>query len=47
MPSVNFKTMTDDGPKEMSSNEVFAGKVVFFAVPELLHGLFHDHLPGL
>ena len=48
VPSVNFKTMTDDGPKEISSNEVFAGKkVVFFAVPgAFTPGCSMTHLPG-
>ena len=32
VPSTNFKTMTDEGPKDISSNEVFGGKkVVLFA----------------
>ena len=48
VPSVNFSTMTDDGPKEISSNEVFSGKkVVFFAVPgAFTPGCSMTHLPG-
>ena len=34
VPSVNFKHMTAEGPADISSDEIFAGKkVVFFAVP--------------
>ena len=48
VPSVNFNTMTDDGPQEISSNEVFSGKkVVFFAVPgAFTPGCSMTHLPG-
>ena len=48
VPSVNFKTMADGGPKEVSSDEVFGGKkVVFFAVPgAFTPGCSLTHLPG-
>ncbi|CAA0104999.1 Peroxiredoxin [BD1-7 clade bacterium] len=48
IPSATFKTMTADGPKEVTSAELFDGKkVVIFAVP----GAFTPtcsaaHLPG-
>ena len=48
IPQVNFTHMTADGPKSISSDEVFAGKkVVLFALP----GAFTptcsaSHLPG-
>jgi len=48
IPSGTFKVMTGDGPKDMSTDELFAGKTVaFFAVP----GAFTPtcsakHLPG-
>lgn len=48
VPSVNFSTMTEDGPREISSNEVFSDKkVVFFAVPgAFTPGCSMTHLPG-
>ena len=48
VPSVNFKHMTKDGPADISSDEVFAGKkVVFFAVPgAFTPGCSMTHLPG-
>ncbi len=48
IPSVNFKQMTADGPKDISSDEVFAGKkVVFFAVPgAFTPACSMTHLPG-
>ena len=48
VPSTNFKTMTDEGPKGISSNEVFGGKkVVLFAVPgAFTPGCSKTHLPG-
>ena len=48
VPSVNFKTMADGSPKEVSSDEVFGGKkVVFFAVPgAFTPGCSMTHLPG-
>lgn len=34
LPEANFKIMTDEGPSDMSSDDVFRGKkVVMFAVP--------------
>ncbi|MEC7685076.1 MAG: redoxin family protein, partial [Pseudomonadota bacterium] len=34
VPATTFKMMTEDGPKDISSADVFDGKkVVFFAVP--------------
>ncbi|MDP6651688.1 MAG: peroxiredoxin [Gammaproteobacteria bacterium] len=47
-PSINFKVMTEEGPKDHSSDEVFAGKkVVFFAVPgAFTPGCSMTHLPG-
>jgi glutaredoxin/glutathione-dependent peroxiredoxin len=48
LPEATFKTMTADGPKNITSAEIFPGKkVVLFAVP----GAFtptcsNNHLPG-
>ena len=47
IPSVKLKTMTKDGMKEMTTDEIFKGKVVLFALP----GAFTPtcsakHLPG-
>jgi peroxiredoxin len=48
LPDATFKTLTGDGPKELSTADVFAGKkVVLFGVP----GAFtptcnNNHLPG-
>jgi glutaredoxin/glutathione-dependent peroxiredoxin len=48
IPSATFKTLTADGPKDVTSDELFGGKkVVLFAVP----GAFTPtcsakHLPG-
>jgi len=48
VPSTDFKIMTDEGPKDISSNEVFGGKkVVLFAVPgAFTPGCSKTHLPG-
>ena len=48
VPAVGFKVMTGEGPKDMTSDEVFAGKkVVFFAVPgAFTPGCSMTHLPG-
>lgn len=48
VPAVNFKIMSSEGPKDISSDEVFAGKkVVFFAVPgAFTPGCSVTHLPG-
>lgn len=48
LPDITFKTKTDDGVKELSTADIFAGKkVVLFGVP----GAFtptcsNNHLPG-
>lgn len=48
LPDVSFKTSTADGPRELSTAEIFAGKrMVLFGVP----GAFtptcnNNHLPG-
>ncbi|TBW34963.1 peroxiredoxin [Siculibacillus lacustris] len=48
LPAATFKTMSAEGPKDVTTDEIFAGKkVVFFAVP----GAFtptcsKTHLPG-
>lgn len=48
LPDVSFKTSTADGPRELSTADVFAGKrIVLFGVP----GAFtptcsNNHLPG-
>lgn len=48
VPSTKFKVMGEDGPQDMSSDEVFKGKkVVFFAVPgAFTPGCSNTHLPG-
>lgn len=48
VPAGTFKVMTAEGPKDMSSDEVFSGKkVVFFAVPgAFTPGCSMTHLPG-
>ena len=48
VPKGKFKIMTDDGPKDISSDEVFKGKkVAFFAVPgAFTPGCSMTHLPG-
>jgi len=48
VPSVNFKQLTAEGPADISSEEVFAGKkVVFIAVPgAFTPGCSMTHLPG-
>ena len=48
VPAAKFKVMTDAGPKDLSSDEVFVGKkVVFFAVPgAFTPGCSMTHLPG-
>ncbi len=48
VPAATFKVMTADGPSDMSTDEVFAGKkVVFFAVPgAFTPGCSMTHLPG-
>ena len=48
VPAAIFKVMTDEGPKDLSSDEVFGGKkVVFLAVPgAFTPGCSMTHLPG-
>ncbi len=48
VPATTFKIMTEDGPKDISSADVFDGKkVVFFAVPgAFTPGCSVTHLPG-
>ena len=48
VPSLNFKHMTAEGPADISSEEVFAGKKVgFIAVPgAFTPGCSMTHLPG-
>jgi len=48
VPDIGFKVMTEDGPKDISSSEVFGGKkVVLFAVPgAFTPGCSMTHLPG-
>jgi len=48
IPSIGFSIMTDDGPKGISSKEIFANKkVVLIAVPgAFTPGCSMTHLPG-
>jgi len=48
LPAATFKTMTEDGPEEMTTAEIFAGKkVVLFGVPgAFTPGCTNNHLPG-
>lgn len=48
VPAGKFKIMTGDGPKEITTDEVFKGKkVAFFAVPgAFTPGCSVTHLPG-
>ncbi|MCB1460471.1 MAG: peroxiredoxin [Nitratireductor sp.] len=48
LPNATFKIMTDDGPGQMTTDELFAGKkVVLFAVPGAFTPTCHmNHLPG-
>ena len=48
VPAVGFSVMTGEGPKPISSEEIFSGKkVVFFAVPgAFTPGCSMTHLPG-
>ena len=48
VPAAIFKVMTDEDPKDLTSDEVFGGKkVVFFAVPgAFTPGCSMTHLPG-
>ena len=48
VPSGTFTVMTADGPKPMTTDELFKGKkVVLFAVPGAFTPTCHkNHLPG-
>ena len=48
IPATTFKYMTKDGPKDITSDEVFSGKkVVLFAVPgAFTPGCSNTHMPG-
>ena len=48
IPATTFKYMTNDGPKDITSDEVFSGKkVVLFAVPgAFTPGCSNTHMPG-
>nr|XP_061807074.1 uncharacterized protein LOC133598380 [Nerophis lumbriciformis] len=48
IPAASFKTPTTDGPRELTSGEIFSGKkVVLFAVPGAFTPTCSDaHLPG-
>jgi peroxiredoxin len=48
LPSTTFMTMTADGPKPQTTDEIFKGKkVVLFAVPGAFTPTCHkNHLPG-
>jgi len=48
LPDATFKTMGPDGPKDISTAEIFPGKtIVLFAVPGAFTPTCHrNHLPG-
>jgi len=48
LPDATFMHLTDDGPAQLASSDVFAGrKVVLFAVPgAYTPTCHHKHLPG-
>lgn len=48
LPDTTFMTMTDEGPKKITTSEMFDGqKVVLFAVPGAFTPTCHaKHLPG-
>jgi peroxiredoxin len=48
LPEATFTTMTPDGPKAMTTSEVFGGKkIALFAVPGAYTGVCHkQHMPG-
>ena len=48
LPDASFMTMTDEGPKKVTTTELFDGqKVVLFAVPGAFTPTCHaKHLPG-
>ncbi len=48
LPNATFTTMTADGPKPKTTDEIFKGKkVVLFAVPGAFTPTCHkNHMPG-
>ena len=48
LPEAKFMTMGEDGPKAMTTNEIFAGKkIAMFAVPGAFTPTCHQqHMPG-
>jgi peroxiredoxin len=48
LPSITLKTMTDDGPKNLTTDEIFAGKkAILFALPgAFTPGCSMKHVPG-
>jgi peroxiredoxin len=48
LPSITLKTMTDDGPKTITTDEIFAGKkAILFALPgAFTPGCSMKHVPG-
>src|SRR5262245_40293063 len=48
LPAATFRTLTPDGAKDLSTDDVFAGKrVVMFGVPgAFTPGCTNNHLPG-
>lgn len=48
LPDVQFMTLTSDGPKALTTSEIFAGKkVAIFAVPGAFTPTCHNqHMPG-
>ena len=48
LPNATFKTVTADGPADLTGAEIFAGKkVVLFGVPGAFTGTCtHQHVPG-
>lgn len=47
-PDSSFKIMSEDGPRDISSSEIFSGKrIVLFALPGAFTPTCHrEHLPG-
>lgn len=48
IPAITLRTMTSEGPKPITTDEIFAGKkVVLFAVPgAFTPGCSNTHMPG-
>ncbi len=48
LPSATFRVMGPDGPKEMTTNDIFSGKkVVLIGMPGAFTPTCHrNHLPG-